>query len=115
MIQNFKLETQSPNHLYRDVVGAPYKIGQEVRVTFLCDETADPSFLWMDGVVEHLDYDCGCGQSYPGDPMIGVRFADGRIEELWREELEVLKEPADRHRIRPSSRRKKTLRRRKAN
>ena len=29
----------------------------------------------------------GCGQRFPDDPMIGVRFPDGALQEFWREEL----------------------------
>lgn len=45
-------------------------------------------FIGRAGVVDHLDYDCGCGQTYPDDPMIGVTFDDGAAEEFWSEELE---------------------------
>jgi hypothetical protein len=70
-----------------DIDGAPYKIGQSVRVKGLSDEEGEASLLGMIGMVEHFDYSCGCGQSYPDDPMIGVRFFDGRMEEFWKEEL----------------------------
>jgi hypothetical protein len=72
-----------------DVKGAPFKIGQKVRVYELSDEQGDASLLGKDGIVEHYDYSCGCGQSYPDDPMVGVRFASGRLEEFWKEELRV--------------------------
>lgn len=72
------------------VLGAPHQPGDVVRVI----ASAEPSielgvhaFVGRSGVVEHLEYSCGCGQSYPGDPMIGVRFPDGMIQEFWREEL----------------------------
>ena len=45
------------------------------------------SLVGLSGTVEYLEYDCGCGQSYPGDPMIGVRLEDGTLEEFWAEEL----------------------------
>lgn len=51
------------------------------------DETFDGRYLRKTGNVVHLEYSCGCGQSYPGDPMIGVRFAEGNVEEFWREEI----------------------------
>jgi len=57
----------------------------------LCDEEGNVSFLGMVGLVEHFEYTCGCGQSYPGDPMIGVRFSDGRSDEFWKEELRTSK------------------------
>jgi hypothetical protein len=37
------------------------------------------------GRVAYLEYECG--QTFPGDPMIGVRFTDGATYEFWREEL----------------------------
>lgn len=64
------------------------KIGQTVRVVSLTDETGDKGCLGKSGKVTHFDYDCGCGQSYPDDPMIEVQFDDGKIEEFWKEELE---------------------------
>ena|SRR5258708_35879653 len=72
--------------IYVDVDGAPFKIGDRVRVTRGTDETFDPSYKGRVGIVEYLEYGCGCGQSYPQDPMIGVRFR-GDVDEFWREEL----------------------------
>lgn len=50
-----------------------------------------------EGVVVHLEYSCGCGQSYPGDPMIGVcMYIPGRgyiVEEFWFEELDFAPAP----------------------
>jgi len=63
------------------------KINQIAKVTQLSDETGDKNFLGKSGVVMYFDYDCGCGQSYPDDPMIGIKFPDGEIEEFWKEEL----------------------------
>lgn len=62
------------------------KIGQEIEVTSLTDETGDKAYLELSGTVVYFDYLCGCGQS-PGDPMIGVLFEDGKIEEFWKEEI----------------------------
>ena len=73
--------------LGKDVLGAPVKIGARVRVGKGSDCTFDASFRGANGVVEYLEYSCGCGQSFPHDPMIGVRFPDGRLEEFWAEEL----------------------------
>lgn len=39
------------------------------------------------GTVKYLEYNCGCGQTFPNDPMIGVYFDDDSVEEFWREEL----------------------------
>ncbi len=74
--------------IFHDVHGAPYKIGAVVRVVQFVDETGDSRFLGMTGTVKHFEYFCGCGQSYPDDPMIGVDFG-GRVEEFWKEELEL--------------------------
>ena len=62
-------------------------MGQPVIVCGLADETADKCFLRKRGVVTYFNYDCGCGQTYPQDPMIGVRFVSGKTAEFWREEL----------------------------
>ena len=66
------------------------KIGSIVKVIKGTDETFDTRFLHRVGVVEYFDYDCGCGQSYPNDPMIGVKFPEGVTEEFWSEELAEL-------------------------
>ena len=79
-----------PMPIYADVKGAPFFIGQRVTVHRLVDETVNKSFLLRSGIVHYFDYDCGCGQSYPEDPMIGVHFPNGDIEEFWREELKPL-------------------------
>ena len=55
----------------------------------LSDETAAEQFLEKSGHVVHFEYSCGCGQSYPDDPMIGVAF-EGLIEDYWKEELQVV-------------------------
>jgi hypothetical protein len=71
------------------VEGSPYQPGQQVLVVQAIDvDICDVGeFVGKRGVVEHLEYSCGCGQSYPDDPMVGVRFADGDLQEFWREEL----------------------------
>ncbi len=73
--------------IFADVPGAPFKIGQFVKVLRLVDDTGESSFLGKSGIVEHLEYSCGCGQLFPKEPMVGVRFPDGELEEFWREEL----------------------------
>lgn len=73
-----------------DVEGAPVKIGQIVRVTSVdeAEEGTDwAKLVGQEGKVVHLEYSCGCGQSYPEDPMIGVEFSDGTVHEFWAEEL----------------------------
>ena len=64
------------------------KVGTIVRVAlYLVDgAAAAQQYRGQQGTVVYHDYDCGCGQS-EGDPMIGVLFDDGKIEEFWREEL----------------------------
>jgi hypothetical protein len=72
--------------IYHDVDGAPFKIGETVKVVSFCDDTADEEFLGCRGTVIYFEYSCGCGQTFPKDPMIGVQFA-GRTAEFWKEEL----------------------------
>lgn len=70
-----------------DLPGAPFRIGEAVIVVIASDETFDSRCLGMRGTVDYLEYSCGCGQTYPGDPMIGVKLTDGTLEEFWQEEL----------------------------
>ncbi len=60
-----------------------------MKVILLADDTADPAFLGREGRVLYFEYTCGCGQTYPNDPMIGVKFR-GKAEEFWREELALI-------------------------
>ena len=75
-----------------DIEGAPFKIGYIVKVLDNPnrDETFNYDFSGKQGVIEHFEYDCGCGQTFPEDPMIGVRFTDNKIGEFWRDELLLL-------------------------
>ena len=73
--------------IYTDVDGAQFGIGERVGVGDSKDETFDRSFKGRVGSVKYFEYDCGCGQSFPRDPMIGVRFRNDDIEEFWAEEL----------------------------
>lgn len=75
--------------IYEDVAGAPFRIGQRVRVAAIIDETADIQFLGKEGRVAYFEYTCGCGQRFPDDPMIGVLFLDVTAE-FWKEELETI-------------------------
>lgn len=70
-----------------DIAGAPFHIGASVTVIQVVDNTTDEAYVGRTGEVVHYEYDCGCGQTFPGDPMIGVRFPDGIEEEFWTEEL----------------------------
>lgn len=75
-----------------NIPGAPFIIGDKVMVLNNPnnDETFNNDFSNKQGIVEHFEYDCGCGQSFPDDPMIGVRFDDKRIEDFWKDELQLL-------------------------
>jgi len=77
-------------HVREDIEGAPYAIGQAVTIVFATDETFDQRFMGRTGVIVHYDYSCGCGQSFPRNPMIGVQFESGEIEEFWKEEMTIL-------------------------
>jgi hypothetical protein len=90
-----------PRHILKDVRGAPFKIGTPVRVVRLADETANRAWLGRTGSVKFFSYDCGCGQSYPDDPMIGVELPSGKVEEFWKEELRPVSRhvPFDKHHV----------------
>lgn len=83
-----KIRMRQKNTL-EDVDGAPYLIGARVQVVKGTDETFDKAFLKRVGYVTYFNYNCGCGQTYPHDPMIGVEFPNGVTEEFWREELKL--------------------------
>lgn len=81
-----------------NIEGAPFSIGQRVKITTLVDiETLDylaippdeieDTLIGQEGTLEHYDYDCGCGQIFPDQPMIGIRLADDTLIEFWPEEL----------------------------
>jgi hypothetical protein len=72
--------------IYKDVPGAPVCLGDEV-VVLSVDDTGNTELVGCVGTVRYLEYSCGCGQSYPDFPMIGVQFADGTVEEFWPEEI----------------------------
>ena len=77
--------------LYKDVDSAPFHIGDRVKVLNNPnnDETFDEKFVFKSGVIDYFEYECGCGQYFPEDPMIGVRFKNGTIEEFWKEEIKT--------------------------
>ena len=83
---------RSTHGIHHDVAGAPFKIGDIVKVACLADETANARFLGKKGKVVWFEYSCGCGQTYPGDPMIGVQFKS-RAEDFWEEELALVRKP----------------------
>ena len=76
-----------PKPIYEKVEGSPHQPKDIVVVLEFSDETGDQEFIGKIGVVEYLEYSCGCGQSYPNDPMIGIRFPDGFLIECWSEEI----------------------------
>jgi hypothetical protein len=77
--------------IYEAVEGSPFQPGQHVAVVDAIDgEVHDVSgWIGQEGTVEYLEYSCGCGQVYPAEPMVGVRFVNGRLEEFWPEELDL--------------------------
>lgn len=79
------------NPLYRNIIGAPFKIGQNVQIVDNSkDETFNVNFIKQIGEIIYFEYECGCGQIFPSDPMIGVKFKNYLVEEFWKEELTVL-------------------------
>jgi hypothetical protein len=85
-MDSFMTYIGAAHYIYDDVDGAPFKIGAIVKVVSLSDETADDDLFGCQGSVVYFEYSCGCGQTFPDDPMIGVRFGD-RTTEFWKEEL----------------------------
>lgn len=81
----------TPQYRNYDIEGAPYKIGEDVVILDnpSNDETFDKKFVGRKGMIVFYEYDCGCGQTYPNDPMIGVRFSNGKIAEFWEEEIDL--------------------------
>lgn len=73
------------------VKGSPFQPGDIVRVIDAIDkESTDVSkFIGRFGKVVYLEYNCGCGQTFPNDPMIGVKFKN-RKQEFWKEELKLI-------------------------
>lgn len=80
------------NPVRQAVPGSPFQPGERVNVTSVCDEVGREcgygEYVGRRGVVEYLEYACGCGQHYPDDPMVGVRLdGGGEVLEFWRDEL----------------------------
>lgn len=78
-----------PQHRKYNIEGATYRIGDKITVLNnpLKDETFDKKFIGKEGTVAFFEYDCGCGQTYPDDPMIGVKFRNGNVAEFWKDEI----------------------------
>jgi hypothetical protein len=76
-----------------DVPGSPFKIGDLIIVldSLSRDSTFDIKYIGEKGIVIFFEYDCGCGQTFPSDPMIGVRFPNLKVEEFWKEEIQLVK------------------------
>ena len=73
--------------IYSNVPGAPFRIGARVLVAGATDDTCAVDYVGKIGTVSFMEFSCGCGQSYPHDPMICVCFCDGTKEEFWQEEI----------------------------
>lgn len=71
---------------YFTVEGAPFRAGDIVKILKPTDDTGYPDLQDKIGTVMYLNYDCGCGQTWPHDPMIGVEI-NGEVFEFWQEEL----------------------------
>ena len=81
--------------IYGTVEGAPVQPKDWVTITQVIDEAGEAvgcaEWIGHKALVVYLEYDCGCGQTYPGDPMIGVRIhCQGVKHEYWHEELRLL-------------------------
>ena len=89
---NITLGTRQRNPQYKNVDGVAFKIGEKVKVLDNPnkDETFNNKFVNKIGEVYFFEYCCVCGQSFPADPMIGVRFGNGKTEEFWCEELKLI-------------------------
>lgn len=73
----------------KNLKNLPFEIGDRVMVMDNpnSDETFNIEFALKSGIIVYFDYECGCGQSFPEDPMIGVKFEKNILEEFWKEEL----------------------------
>ncbi len=88
-ISNFILDKNPIEH---NVEGAPFKIGQRVRILNnpSNDETFDKRFANKVGEIKYFEYESGCGQTFPSDPMISVQLNNGKRDGFWHEELELV-------------------------
>lgn len=83
------LDILKPNYIYENVNGAPFEIGQSVKILHI-DDIDVYRFNNRMGTIVFFEYECGCGQTYPDDPMIGVKLDDDFIYEFWQEELSAV-------------------------
>ena len=72
------------------VPGAPFQVGNRVRVVKIIDDTGGHGTIGMVGTVVGLEYESGSGQSYPDRPLLEVAFRapSGVTCWYWPEELE---------------------------
>lgn len=70
----------------------PFKIGERAIVLNNPnnDECFNERFAFKSGIIIYFEFECGCGQNFPEDPMIGVRFKNGEVEEFWKEEITTI-------------------------
>lgn len=68
----------------------PYRIGDIVRVIPSNDDTFKASCIGKIGHITKFNFGLACGETFPDDPLISVKFIAGGKEEFWREELELL-------------------------
>lgn len=90
-----------PGFVSSDVPGAPFSIGQELRVRPRAD-IADPDdetfraelYAGRVGCVVAFRFECIAGEKFPDDPIVKVRFADGTEDLFWSDELEASGRPS---------------------
>ncbi len=96
-IKKYTIESiaMPPTSLAYNIEGAPFKIGDMVMVLNNPnnDSTFDINYSSKIGEVVYYEFDCGCGQTFPDNPMIGVNFKNKKNEEFWKEELCLLINP----------------------
>ena len=76
---------------HKNVKGAPFKIGTKVTVIDSGDDTIDRDYIDKIGIIVYFRYNTGCADTFPDNPMIGVKFEDGKEETFWKEELDIVK------------------------
>lgn len=84
-----------PGFYLVDVPGAPYLIGELVRVVDLDqvealqleDATLNADYASRMGRVVGLRYECVAGEHYPDEPMVRVKLSDEEVDLFWPEEL----------------------------
>ena len=74
--------------IHHNIKGAPFEIGATVRVKKVVDETGNKAFIGKIGKIVYYSYDGGCGEVYPHEPMLGIGFEHGKLDQYWPEELE---------------------------